>query len=931
QLSPVQLERCITKFDLTLSMRETAAGLIGAFEYNCDLFKVDTIHRLVGHFQTLLREIVDGPNTSITTLPILTETEQHQLLVEWNSTQTDYPQDKCIHHLFEEQVERTPEAIAIVFEDQQLTYQELNVRANQLALHLQTLGVKPGSLVGIGLNRSLEMVIGLLATLKTGAAYVPLDVNFPSDRLAFMVEDSDLSVLITTHEAASHFTSVKSSLENVCYLDTDFATFNPNQVDNLPSVSTANDLAYVIYTSGSTGKPKGVEICHGSVINFLQTMAKQPGLTAQDVLLSVTTLSFDIAVLELLLPLSVGARVIVVSSDVASDGTRLQAILKQSGITMMQATPATWQMLLASGWDGTPGLKMLCGGEPLPQSLAHKLLERGGSLWNLYGPTEATVWATVSQIKKDASITIGTPIDNTQVYLLNEQLNPVPVGVPGELHIGGAGLARGYLNRPELTNQRFIPNPFDQGKTRLYKTGDLARYLANGTIECLGRLDHQVKIRGFRMELGEIEAALTQHPDIKQTIVIAKEDPAGDKHLVAYSVTTSAEIALTPQEQRKFLQQKLPYYMVPSIFMVLDTFPLTPNGKINRRALPAPNFSQRSLENEFVAPSTPIEEQLCQIWCSVLRQDRIGIHDNFFDLGGHSLLAVQAATAITQIVGQPCAVIDFFQSPTIQQLAERLQNHQTERPLHPCVFPIQTISTSGYPLFCIHVLGRNLSFYRPLAKCMKQHTLYGLASELSGEPNAPHPQDIRGLATYYVKAIKMIQPEGPYHLIGISFGGFIAYEIAQRLVAQGDEIRLMGLLDTYSPIKSRKYLMQRLARHYQNVRNKGIDYVLLRLSSLVSGKRQLDLDEANEQAYADIKPEEYEEINKDHRFVSYPGEITLFRAQDDPDAKLGWKDIAEGGLVIHDIPGDHIGMLTEPNVQVLATHLNEILNADVSD
>ena len=672
-VTPLEVESETAQFNLTLSMEETGQGLKGVVEYNTDLFDGVTIERMLGHFETLLEGVVVNPEQRLWELPLLTEAERYQLLVEWNDTEVEYPQDKCIHQLFEEQVERTPGAVAVVFEGEQLTYAELNRRANQLAHYLQKLGVGPEVLVGICVERSLEMVVGLLGILKAGGAYVPLDPAYPKERLAFMLEGTQAPVLLTQERLVEGLPEHEARV--VC-LDADWEAIAGESTENPDSEVTVDNLAYVIYTSGSTGRPKGVQILHDAVVN-LDTMHQRPGLAQQDVLLSVTTLSFDIAVLELFLPLTIGARVELVSRAVAADGVQLMAALAASDATVMQATPATWRLLLGAGWQGDEQLRILCGGEALPRMLANQLLRRDSALWNLYGPTETTVWSAIYEVGQNkGSVSIGQPIANTQIYLLDANLRPVPVGVPRELYIGGAGLARGYLNRPELTAQSFIPDPFsDEPGERLYKTGDLARYLPDGNIEFLGRIDCQVKIRGFRIELGEIETVLGQHPDVRETVVLAREDTPGDKRLVAYVVPRDEQVP-TATELRRFLKQKLPDYMIPSAFVLLEVLPLTPNGKVDRRTLPAPNSVRPEMEAAFVAPRTSVEEVLAEIWAEVLGLEQVGIYDNFFELGGNSLLSVQIVSKVRQ-AGIQLAPKDFIQYQTIAELAAAAGTPQT--------------------------------------------------------------------------------------------------------------------------------------------------------------------------------------------------------------------------------------------------------------
>ncbi|AVH69409.1 non-ribosomal peptide synthetase [Nostoc sp. 'Lobaria pulmonaria (5183) cyanobiont'] len=709
-------------FELFINATELRGQLILECQYNTNLFDADTIRRRMAEFEALLAGIVANPNQIIAKLPILPTTEQ-QLLAAWNNTQTAYPQDKSIHQLFETQVERTPDAIAVVFQNQQLTYLELEERANQLAHYLQTLGVKPGVLVGIFLERSTEIAIALLAVLKGGGAYVPLDPTYPKERLIFMLDDAQVSVLLTQ---ANLLDLLPNQVEVVC-LDTDKEKITHYPTHKPAYLANTENLAYVIYTSGSTGTPKGVKVSHQNVVNLLGSMREQPGLTQQDILLSVTTLSFDIAVLEIFLPLIVGATTLIVSREVATDGEKLLKTLNHSGTTVMQATPATWRLLLAAGWQGSKQLKILCGGEALPPTLAKELVNRAHSVWNMYGPTETTIWSTCYQIKADGMPLIGQPIANTEIYLLDAYQQPVAVGVPGELYIGGAGVALGYLNRPELTTERFISNPFSQvPHTRLYRTGDLVRYRTDGNLEYLQRIDNQFKIRGFRIELGEIEMVMAQHPIVKEAVVVVREDIPDEKILVGYlvpkppsEVESSAKSASSTQhtqawnqrsdllseseslqnqtlsdayanspiqkqtgnnqlipQLRQFLKEKLPNYMVPTTFVTLDAMPLTPNGKVDRKALPIPDFARPELTEGYVAPCTLVEQQIAGIWAQVLNLKNIGIHDNFFELGGHSVLAIQVTSRLRQTFQVEIPLLNLFEVSTVADLAERVETLQ---------------------------------------------------------------------------------------------------------------------------------------------------------------------------------------------------------------------------------------------------------------
>ncbi|MEO6809223.1 MAG: amino acid adenylation domain-containing protein, partial [Isosphaeraceae bacterium] len=508
-----------------------------------------------------------------------------------------------------------------------------------MARHLRTLGVGPDVMVGVCLERTPEMLIGLLGVLKAGGAYVPLDPSYPQSRLALMLDDAKVPVLLTEHELVD---GLPPSQAKIVRIDADREEIDARSVENLAVKVSAGHLAYVIYTSGSTGKPKGVQIPHGALTNFLRSMRRTLGMTGDDALLAVTTLSFDIAALELFLPLIAGARVDLVSRDVATDGARLAAKLVETAATVLQATPATWRMLLDGGWAGDPTLTMICGGEALPRPLADRLLDKGKVLWNLYGPTETTIWSSAAKVESGSgSVSIGRPIDKTQMYVLDARFRPVPVGVSGELYIGGDGLARGYLGRPGLTAERFVPDPFSKRPgDRLYQTGDLARWSPEGTLECLGRIDHQVKVRGFRIELGEIEAALVGHPGVAAAAVTTREDATGEQALAAYVVARPG-IDAGGGELRRWLRESLPEHMVPASYTTLDALPLTPNGKIDRKALPDPDEVQQGSGDSYIPPRGPVEEALVGIWAELLGRDRVGVMDDFFDLGGHSLFATQ--------------------------------------------------------------------------------------------------------------------------------------------------------------------------------------------------------------------------------------------------------------------------------------------------
>ena len=666
--------------DLSLMVREAKGVIKLCWQYNTDLFDAATIERMAKHFERLLNSIVLNPQQRISQLPMLTEVEQQQLLFEWNNTQAEYPLDKCIHQLFEEQAERTPDNVAVVFEDQQLTYRELNARANQLAHYLQKLGVRPDVLVGICVERSLEMIVGLLGILKAGGAYVPFDPEYPIERISFMLEDAAVNVLLTQQKLINKLPEHQAQL--IC-LDADWELIFQFSRDNLITDIQATNLAYVIYTSGSTGQPKGVMLSHSNLSNHMFWMQETFPLTRTDRVLQKTPFSFDASVWEFYAPLLVGGQLLIAQPGGHTDSDYLLKTIAQQQVTTVQLVPSLLQMLLEQGGIENCQLlkRVFCGGEILPVALQEKLFSQlNVNLCNLYGPTECCIDVTFWNCQREMygqRIPIGRPISNTQIYILDSNLQPVPVGIPGEIHIGGAGLARGYLNRPELTEEKFIPNPFSNyPDSRLYKTGDLARYLPDGNIEYLGRIDNQVKIRGFRIELGEIETVLNQHPQVQSSVIIAREDTPGNKRLVAY-IVPQKDTTPTPNELRQLLKEKLPEYMVPSAFVMLESLPLTPNGKIDRRALPAPEQSYERTD-KFILPRNPIEEILVTIWTEVLKVKQVSINDNFFELGGHSLLATQLISRIRTNLQIEIPLRSLFAAPTIEELSQQIQQLQQQ-------------------------------------------------------------------------------------------------------------------------------------------------------------------------------------------------------------------------------------------------------------
>jgi amino acid adenylation domain-containing protein len=850
--------------------------------------------------------------------------ESRRLLVEWNATSAEYPRHLAIHQLFEQNA--ASDAVAVAFGTQTLTYRELDFRANQLAQCLALNGAGKGTVTGILLDRSLDMVVAVLAVLKTGSAYLPLDPAFPVSRLEFMAADANIAALVTSSTLASLINSSATAI----FLDRD-------PIDAMPAAPLGRDVdaesvAFVLYTSGSTGKPKGVEVEHRSVVNLLCAMQAHVQLGPEDSLLAVTTLSFDIAGLELLLPLMTGSRIVLASHAEVSDPLALRDLLQKTQPSLMQATPSTWHMLVDAGWTGSRAMKILVGGEKVTRDLADALLDRGAAVWNCYGPTETTIWSTISRLERDGQpITIGRPLANTTLYVLDPHRQLLPQGSAGELYIGGDGVARGYLNRPELNAGRFIPNPFGPG--RLYKTGDIVRYQPDGRLEILGRNDAQVKVRGFRIELGDVEEALAACPQVRAAAAVVRPAASGESVLVGYVVAPGANVS----EIRSWLAHQIPDYMVPTFLVPMKELPLTLNGKIDRNALPNPD-----VEAAVPEPITDrLEATLIGIWESVLGVRPVGRTQNFFDLGGHSVLAAKAFARMEKTLGTALPLATLFQAPTVEKLAQVIRNSNW-KPLWSSLVAIRPAGKKP-PFFFVHPIGGNvLNFVGFCGHFGSDRPIYGLqARGLNGE-ETPHTV-IEEMAADYIRSIRSVQPEGPYFIGGFSAGGVVAFEMAHQLKAAGQEVATLALLDT-------EVLTLRLAegslgarfRHWVrtikiNLRyasRMGLPEFLVRKSSNFRMRRKLLLWAIREQLGLAIQPAKLtaEEgfLLAMRRYIPrpYAGNATLFRAGDGsdyPEPMLGWEGLIGDHLDIQQVSGDHDTILQEPHIGMLARLLEGCL------
>ena len=847
--------------------------------------------------------------------------ERQRILVDWNNTATPYPSHKCVHELVAERASQTPEAVAVVQAKQQLTFRELNERANQLAYCLRQKGVGKDVAVGVCLPRSIELTVALLGVMKAGGACLPLDPEYPKDRLAYMLEDSEAPVLITRPGLLGDLGKAKPE---VLHLDSGWKLLQSYSCENPPEIASPDSLAYVIYTSGSTGKPRGVLLTHRGLVNHHVAAISLYGLSPADRMLQFSSISFDIAVEEMFPTWIAGGAVVLRTPEMPLTGSDFLRWISEYGVTALDLPTAYWHELVRELSEEAGTLPkqlrlLIVGGEKASSSAFASWVKCGGDRvrwFNTYGPTEASI--IVSSCEPDPSqpipdnLPIGRPIANTRLYVLDEQLQPVPVGCPGELHIGGPGVARGYWQRPELTAQKFIPDPFSpEPQGRLYKTGDIVRYLPDGNIEFVGRTDFQVKIRGFRVELGEIEAALEKHPAVASGVVTA-HDVDGEKRLTAYVVP--AGLKPSAHELRSFLKERLPEYMVPAGFVFLETLPLTPNGKVNRRALPVPETIELDKEEGFVAPRDEFESRMVRIWEQVLGKRPIGIRDNFFELGGHSLLAVRLMLRVEKEFQKKFILTKLIEAPTVEQLVEVVKQDKPGT-ASSTLIPLQPHG-SRPPFFFVHGLFGSVLRFRDLARNMTpDQPFYGIQAQgLDGDQ--PCLNNIEDMVTSYLGKVRSLQPQGPYFVGGYSFGGLVAVEMARRLLADDHEVGLLALVDTYPGVPRSGASL--VGRFFELSVGQQIAYVKKRLARYVRGaRRKLDLmflpqAVKNVRAACALAERRYQPR-------TYPGPIVLFRATEkglrgQEDAQGGWQQYAEGGLEIHEINGDHGEIMNEPNV-----------------
>jgi amino acid adenylation domain-containing protein len=904
-------------FDLTINV---ADGLKGTLEFSTDLFDQTTAERMVGHLQVLLDAATTYVNQPISRLPLLTEDERKTILGAWAGDVAKRAPAQSVTELLDAQGRKTPSAAAVVFGDQSLSYAELHGRANQLAHHLRSLGVGPDVLTGVALQRTPDLLIAVLAVLKAGAAYVPLDPAYPKDRLTKILEDAKTPLLITQSDLRD---SLPSAPQVVC-INTDWPTIAAYSDEPPEPVGGPNSLAYVIYTSGSTGKPKGVAVEHRSVIELIRWAADAYSADELAGVLFGTSVCFDLSVFEMFVPLSLGGTIIL-----ADNAIQLPTLPARDRVTLLNTVPSAAAELVRTGVL-PPSVRVVnLAGEPLPDDLAQAIyaVPTVRKLFNLYGPTEDTVYSTCSLVDRGKKVHLGRPLPNTRGYILDRHGQPVPAGVPGELHLAGAGLARGYLNRPELTNERFIPDAFATDG-RMYKTGDLCRWRADGTIDFHGRIDHQVKVRGFRVELGEIESALSKQAGVRQALVTAADDPAGGKRLVAYVAGESLPVG----RLRGGLRRTLPEYMVPSVFVPLDRFPLTPNGKVDRKRLPAPTWGERVPTSE---PRDELERKLVGILQDVLGVSPIGTADDFFDLGGHSLIAVRLVHAIEREFGRQVPVGSLLRNPTIAQLAELIREPKptVEMPLLVCLQ-----DGPGVPLFCVPGQGDHGFQFRDLARRVgPNRQVYAFSYERwEREPDLYHT--VEDLAELFLAEVRRVQPTGPYRFAGFCLGGWFAFEMARRLRTTGDVVEQLVLIENYGPPHSpvanasRRERLLQLARYFARLRPRAkLRFVCERARRILARFQPQKGSSVPTGEPIEVGPGARESyLCGVYRARPIPGKMEVLRAAGQPEwfrkfgddaPDLGWAGFAKGGIFVTVIPCGHDDVMKGPGLDHIAARL----------
>ncbi|MFT3916656.1 MAG: amino acid adenylation domain-containing protein [Anaeromyxobacteraceae bacterium] len=945
-LRPITYSRRASQFDLSLLFFDTELGHLAGFEYATERIDRDAARLLARELVHLLDAVTADPLAQLSRLPLLDAAARREILAVNGPYCPGSPPEERVIRRFEAQAARTPDRVAVSDEAGATTYRALDRAASALAVRLAAAGAGPGKRVAVCLDRSRAIAVALLGVMKTGAAYVPLDPRYPAERIGWTFEDA-APVAVVTEPAVRARLPLLPGLAEVLLDPAALDAGGHAEPARGPDRSAPGDVAYVIYTSGSTGRPKGVEVTDRGLSNFLTAMQHEPGLSAADRLLSVTTISFDIAGLELFLPLVTGASVHLVSSDVAADPIRLAHALRETGATVMQATPATWRMLVQSGWAGDPRLKVLSGGEALSRELAAALLARGAAVWNLYGPTETTIWSTLERVRPgDGPVPVGHPVRHNRIYVLDRHLEPVPFGAPGEICIGGAGVAAGYLGRPELTAERFPPDPFAGPGARMYRTGDLGVLRPDGTLEYLGRLDQQVKIRGHRVEPGEIEAVLKRHPGVRQVVVSPRPGPDHELRLVAYLVPEPGAAAPERGALRDLCRRELPEHMVPSFFVPLDALPLTPNGKLDRRAMPAPLEAHAGGSVARVPPRDALEARLARIWSEVLAAPVEDVTDDFFDLGGHSLLAARLFARVEAETGVALPISALLEAPTVERLAGLLRRAagpeaRGEPPL-PSFDHLLAIRGGGHraPVFCVHGAGGHVLNLVEVARHLApDRPFYGLQAR--GTDGHSRPLGSVGeMAAIYLEEIRRVWPQGPYHLAGYCGGALVAYEIAQRLAAEGREVSTLALIDIARP--GLPPGPGRLERWGRAAASRSPLALFARAAEKLGARLRrglLSLRLAWHGARGRIPPElrdpwltrAFLRASEAYRPGRYPGPISVFRARDSafpasagPD--LGWGAVT-GGVAVYEVPGDHHSLTRGTNADVLGTMLEACVRA----